>query len=167
MLVFLQEATIGGKARLKKGFCIIDFGVKYKGYHSDITRTIYLGNPSKKEITLYNLLLKIQKELIKKIKIGERCSQLYKDTLTLLDKYSDNFTHGLGHGLGLNIHELPNLTEKSEDIFMNNMVFTIEPGIYFQNKFGIRIEDDILIKNGKIQILTKIPKKLIVKRHKT
>ena len=135
-----------GNINLKKGFCVIDFGVKYQGYHSDITRTIYIGAPSKEEKETYNLLLNVQENIIKNIRVNKKCMSSYEETLSLLGKYSDKFTHGLGHGIGLQIHELPNLTAKSENIFKNNMIFTVEPGVYFENKYGIRIEDDILIK---------------------
>ncbi len=152
------------KIKLRKGFCVIDFGVKYEGYCSDITRTIYLGLPTEKEIKIYNRLLGIQRKIIENIKPGKKCNEAYLETITLLDEYSENFTHGLGHGIGLNIHELPNLKSDSDETFKNNMIFTIEPGIYFENKFGIRIEDDVLIRNGKPIVLTKVQKKMIIKR---
>ena len=81
----------------------------------------------------------------------------------MLGRYSQNFNHGLGHGIGLNIHELPNLKDMSEDKFLEGMAFTVEPGIYFKDKFGVRIEDDILIEKGKPEILTKVNKNLIVR----
>lgn len=146
--------------KLKKGFCVIDFGVKYRGYCSDITRTIYLGNPSKKEIEIYNLVLKTQKEVIKQIKVGMKCRKLFDYTVKKLGKYGKYFTHGLGHGIGVEIHEQPNLKPKSIDKIKKSMCFTIEPGIYF-NKIGIRIEDDVLITN-KVEILTKTKKELII-----
>ena len=147
--------------KLKKGFCVIDFGIRYKNYCTDTTRTIYLGKPSKKEIKLYNLLLNIQKNIIKKIKLNEKCSELFKEANKNLGKYAKYFTHGLGHGFGIKIHELPNLTEKSMDRIKENSVFTIEPGIYSKNS-GIRIEDDILVTKDNVEILTKIDKKLLI-----
>jgi Xaa-Pro aminopeptidase len=152
-----------GDEKLGKGFCIIDFGIKYEGYHTDITRTLYLGKPSKKEKEIYDMLLDTQKKVIEKIKVGKKCAESYEETLELLGDYSDNFTHGLGHGVGLQIHELPNLKLLSDEVYANNMVFTVEPGVYFENKFGIRIEDSMMIRNNKVEILTKIPKNLIVK----
>jgi Xaa-Pro dipeptidase len=150
--------------RLKKGFCIIDMGMKYEGQHADITRTIYIGNPSKKERAVYGMLLKVQKELIRRVKKGKKCSDLYEEAVELLGEYGERFTHGLGHGLGLQIHEFPNLKQESKEILDNGMVFTIEPGIYFEGKSGIRIEDDVLINNGRVEILTRFPKVLIVKK---
>jgi len=147
--------------KIKKGFCVVDFGVKYKSYCSDITRTVYIGKPDKKEKGIYNLLLSIQKNTINQIKNNKKCSELYDSVNKSLGKYKDNFLHGLGHGVGVEIHELPNLTLNSKDKIRNNMVFTIEPGIYFPKRFGIRIEDTVLFKNKPI-ILTKTSKDLLI-----
>lgn len=147
--------------KLKKGFCVIDFGIRHKNYCTDTTRTIYIGKPSKKEIEVYNFLLNAQKDIIKKIKINGRCSKLFEEVKDKLGKYSKYFTHGLGHGFGVNVHESPNLTEKSKDHVKENSVFTIEPGIYLKN-FGIRIEDDILVTKDKVEVLTKIGKDLLI-----
>lgn len=148
-------------AKIKKGFCVIDFGVKYKGYCSDITRTIYVGNPSNKEKDLYNMLLTIQKNTINQIKENKKCPELYEFVNKNLGNYKKHFVHGLGHGVGVEIHELPNLTLNSKDKIKNNMVFTIEPGVYFPRRFGIRLEDTILFKNKPIP-LTKTSKDLII-----
>ncbi|MEK6984654.1 MAG: Xaa-Pro peptidase family protein [Nanoarchaeota archaeon] len=148
-------------AKIKKGFCIIDFGVKYRGYLSDISRTIYIGNPGKREKEIYNFLSKIQRNAINQIKDNIKCSKLYNDVNDSLGKYKKNFIHGLGHGVGVEIHELPNLTLNSKDIIRNKMVFTIEPGIYFPKKFGIRIEDTVLF-DKEIKVLTKTTKDLLI-----
>lgn len=148
-------------SKIKNGFCVIDFGVKYKGYCSDITRTIYVGNPNKKEKEIYNLLLTIQKNVINQIKNNKKCSELYDFVVKSLGKYKNYFTHGLGHGVGVEIHEMPNLTLNSKDRIKNNMVFTIEPGIYLLKRFGIRIEDTILFKNKPI-VLTRTSKDLLI-----
>ena len=147
--------------KIKKGFCVIDFGVKYKGYCSDITRTVYIGAPNKKEKEMYNLLLKTQKDAINEIKDNEKCSKLYDFVHKRLGKYSEYFVHGLGHGVGVEIHEMPNLTLNSKDKIQDNMVFTIEPGVYFPKKFGIRVEDTVLFKDRPI-VLTKTSKEMMV-----
>lgn len=149
-------------SKIKKGFCVMDFGVKYKGYCSDITRTIYVGSPGKKEKDIYNFLLEIQKNAINEIKENKKCSELYDFVNKSLGKHKDKFTHGLGHGVGVEIHELPNLTLNSKDRIKNSMAFTIEPGIYFAEKFGIRIEDTVAFKD-KTELLTKTTKDLITK----
>ena len=148
-------------AKIKKGFCVVDFGVKHKGYCSDVTRTIFVGNPDKKERDIYDFLLKIQKNAINEIKNNKKCSELYDFVNLNLKNHRNNFTHGLGHGVGVEIHELPNLTLNSKDRIKNNMVFTIEPGLYFPKKFGIRIEDTVLFKN-KATILTNTTKDLLI-----
>jgi len=148
------------KYKLKKGFLIIDFGVKYKGYCSDETRTIFLGKPTKKDIYLYNLVLKVQETAIRNLKSGISCSKFSKKHARIFSKYRNYFIHALGHGVGKKIHQKPSLSIKSEDSFKKGDVITIEPGLYFKNKYGIRIEDTILIKN-KAELLTKTPKKLI------
>jgi len=147
--------------KLKKGFCVMDFGVKYKGYCSDMTRTIYLGKINRKEKGIYALLLNTQKSLIMDIKKNDNCGKIYESSVKKLKNYSKYFIHGLGHGVGVEIHELPNLTLNSKDKIEENVVFTIEPGIYLPNKFGIRIEDTILMGKKPI-ILTKMSKELLV-----
>lgn len=148
-------------AKIKNGFCIIDFGIRYKCYCSDISRTIYVGKPDKKEKEMYNLLLSIQKSAINQIKNKKKCSELYDFVTASLGEYKNNFVHGLGHGVGVEIHELPNLTSNSKDRISNNMVFTIEPGIYFPKRYGIRIEDTVLYKNKPI-LLTHTAKDLLI-----
>ena len=143
-----------------RGFCVIDFGIKHKGYCTDCTRTVYLGNITKKEKDIYNFLLNTQKNIIKNIEINDNCGEIYGNCVKSLGKDSKYFIHGLGHGVGVEIHELPNLTLSSKDRIKENMVFTVEPGIYFPRKFGIRIEDTILMKKHPI-ILTKVPKDLL------
>ncbi len=144
---------------LKKGFCIIDFGVKHKGYHSDTTRTIYLGTPSQKDKELYNFMRTAQEEVVKSVKPGQKCRDIYSLMLEKLGRYSGNFIHSLGHGVGVRIHELPDFKPKSKSVMEENMVFTLEPGIYFRNRLGIRIEDTILLREKPV-ILTKTSRKL-------
>ena len=146
--------------KLRKGFCVIDFGVRFEEYSSDMTRTIYIGKPSKKDIELYNFLLKIQEDIIKNMKVNDKGGAIYNNTKKELKKYSRNFTHGLGHGIGIKVHELPNLTDKSKDKIQRNTVFTVEPGIYFKNKLGMRIEDTVLMKDKAI-VLTRSTKDLL------
>lgn len=147
--------------KIKERFCVLDFGVKYKGYCSDITRTVFIGKPDYKEKKVYNFLLGIQKDAIDKVKNNINCAELYNFVVNSLGSYQKNFTHGLGHGVGVEIHELPNLTLNSKDKITDNMVFTIEPGIYFPKKFGLRIEDTVLFKK-KAMSLTKTSKDLLI-----
>ncbi len=150
------------RRKLKKSFLLIDFGVKYKGYCSDITRTIYLGKPKKREIKLYNLVLKAQLKAINKLKPGIKCNEIYFIATNYLGSYKKYFLHRLGHGVGKKVHQSLSLGKKNNRRLKENTTLTIEPGIYFKKKFGIRIEDTILLKKNKVKILTKVPKKLII-----
>lgn len=149
------------KVRLRKGFMVLDFGVKYKDYNSDMTRTIYIGKPTTKEKELYYLLLGIQEECIRQVKAGHTGGKVFDAVHCALGEYSQYFNHGLGHGIGVRVHELPNLTIDSKDKIEKNMIFTIEPGIYELNKYGIRIEDTVLMKKTP-ERLTKSTKDLLI-----
>lgn len=140
---------------------LIDFGVKYKNYNSDITRMFFL-NPDSEKINIYQKLLEIQEKTINFFKTFK--PQKYKEvdlySRELFQKENLPFCpHSLGHGVGLQIHEFPRLSFLSEDLIENNHIFTIEPGVYFQDKWGIRIEDTVLY-DGKINLLTKFSKKI-------
>jgi len=131
--------------KLYNGFCVIDFGVKYKGYCSDMTRTVYLGTPSKKEKEIYNFLLEAQTMGVKMLVPGSDYRSIDKKLRETLGKYSKYFIHSFGHSLGMDVHDpLPFRTKTFE--FVKDMVFTMEPGIYIPGKFGMRIEDDVLIR---------------------
>jgi len=134
------------------GFTIIDLGVKYNNYCSDIARTIYVGKPRKEEVNFYNKILDIQEDCIED-DLGPK--ELHNKAEKILGKY---LIHNLGHGVGLDVHELPRISSLSIDEFKENMVFAIEPSYY--NKFGIRIEDMLLYKNHKKILLTKTLKEL-------
>ncbi len=147
--------------RTLEGFIVIDMGVRYKGYCSDMTRTIYIGKPSKKEKELYNLLLKSQLESIKNLNKFNNYGDLCKETRRILGKYEKYFIHSLGHGVGRKIHQLPRVSHKSTHKIKMNEAITIEPGIYIKNKLGMRIEDTLIVRK-KPKILTKSIKGLII-----
>lgn len=149
------------KVKLNKGLCVFDCGVKYKGYCSDITRTISIGPPKKEEKRMYNFLREVQENTLSFVQQEQNCGKIHEYTVKQLGRYSEYFTHGLGHGVGVEIHELPNLKPESPDMIKNNVFFTVEPGIYFPGKFGIRIEDTVMFKN-KVVRLTKTTKDLLI-----
>ena len=153
--------------RLTKGFCVIDFGIRYRGYCTDMTRTVYIGSPSEKEKKIYDVVLNAQKEAINNISVGKKFSEIAEIARKNLGKYEKKFIHALGHGLGLEVHENPAVSKFSETEIQEGMYFTIEPGIYFPLRYGIRIEDDLLIHKGKAVNLTKVPKNLISVKPKT
>jgi Xaa-Pro aminopeptidase len=140
------------------GFVLIDFGVKYDGYCSDITRMFYFGVPKKSELIEYNNILSLHKSVINSLKKGVKLNSL--DNI-VRKKIGSKFKHALGHGIGVEVHELPLLNPSSKEVLEEGMVFSIEPAIYIKNNFGIRVEDTISFYNNKIEILTKFPKKLI------
>ncbi len=136
---------------------LFDFGCKYNGYLSDMSRSFYFGTPPKKYVEAFNAVKTAQELAIKQIKSGimgkeaDGIARNYLKTFNL-DNY---FTHSLGHGIGVKIHEEPRLSIKSEQILQNNNVFSVEPGVYFEGEFGIRIEDTVVIENGKCRTLMK------------
>lgn len=147
---------VTGQTKLKKDTSIlIDMGAIVNGYMSDITRTAFFGKPSQKFVDCYNEVLKANELAESKIVAGmttDKADAIAREHLKEkgLDKY---FTHSLGHGVGLEIHEFPALSPRKREELKENMVFTIEPGVYFDGEFGIRIEDTVVIKNGKVQRL--------------
>ena len=147
--------------RLTRGFCIIDFGVKYHGYCSDMTRTIYFGTPNKKDTALYETVLEANNGCIEYSQAGKRCSEIDAHCKKILGKNSKYFIHGLGHGIGVEIHEGPTLNKHSKDILEDGMVFTIEPGVYIPRYGGVRIEDDVLVSQDGKEVLTKTTKRLL------
>ncbi len=151
------------KTVLKKGdMILIDMGMKYMGYSSDMTRIIFTKKPTPEQNKIYNLVLNAQKEAIKKIKAGITGKKADEYSRKIINDagYEENYQHAGGHGLGLDIHEAPSLSENYKKRLKENSIITVEPGIYLEGKFGIRIEDMILVKkNGNIN-LTKIKKEL-------
>ncbi len=150
---------ITSTAKLKRGFLLIDFGARYGVYCADMTRMLFLGKPTKKEEEVYNLLLQAQQGAIKGIEEGIAFAGLDKMVRKRLGKYSSYFIHRLGHGVGIDIHEYPAFGDKKQ-VVKRGHVFTIEPGVYFPGKFGLRIEDTVLF-DGKYRVLTEARRELV------
>lgn len=145
------------------GFVIIDFGVIYEKYMSDMTRTIFVGVPSRQQKEIYKLILQSQELGINISLPGIYCADIDDIVRNSLGKYKKYFIHMLGHGVGKRIHENPKLYYKlTKPILKEGMIITIEPGIYIKNKLGIRIEDTCLITKKGCMALTKSSKELIV-----
>lgn len=150
--------------KVKKGdFVLMDFGAVYEGYHSDMTRTICIGNPSEEMQKIYNIVLTSQQKAIESVKSGLKGKELDNIAREYIKEngYGEYFGHALGHGVGMEIHEQPNASISSETEFKENMIVTVEPGIYLPGKFGVRIEDFVIVKNEKCENITKSVKKLI------
>lgn len=149
-----------GKQKLKRGFLLIDFGACCKNYCSDMSRVLFLGTMKKIEMKLYNLLLETQIKSLQRIKEGVALHELEEFARKRLGDHSSYFIHSLGHGLGLEVHEQPSFSKEQGKKIASGQVFTIEPGIYLPQKFGLRIEDTLLF-DRKAEILTNSAKKLI------
>ncbi len=146
----------------KDEILLIDIGAKYKGYCSDFSRTLFIGKAPPRFKKLYNIILETQKMAIKKCKPGYPIKNLYQDAVLNFRKYKKekNFIHNLGHGLGIDAHEFPSLASATEGVLEKGMVITIEPGLYYKNFGGVRIEDLFLV-GEKCETLSKATKKII------
>lgn len=145
-------------------FITMDFGCIFEGYCSDMTRTVFVGNsPSAKQKEIYSIVLEAQKSAISNIKPGMKCSDIDACARNIIEKagYGQYFGHGLGHGVGLFIHEEPRFSRSCDTILEPGMVITVEPGIYLPGEFGVRIEDLVEITKDGCNNLTHSPKEFI------
>lgn len=142
---------------IKPGPLLIDLGAKYKGYCADLTRTIFWGKMPKLFQDIYSIIKKAQDLAIQQIKDGVKASKIDQAARQYIESkgLGKYFLHGIGHGIGLEVHEWPNLNTKSEQILKTGMVLTIEPAVYIPGKLGIRIEDVVLVKDRNPEILSK------------
>ncbi len=150
---------------IEKGdFILMDFGAVYEGYHSDMTRTVCYGNPSDKMREVYDIVLNAQELALSAFKCGVSCKDI--DTISrnyIKDNgYGEFFGHGLGHSVGMEIHENPACNTRDETLLESGIIMTCEPGIYLPNEFGVRIEDMVVITENGYENLTKATKNLVV-----
>jgi Xaa-Pro aminopeptidase len=153
-----------GETKLpRNGFLTMDFGVILKGYCSDMTRTVYLGVPGTEERNAYHAVLEAQEAAVAKVNPGASCGEVDEAARSILRRegLADAFTHSTGHGVGMEIHEAPRIASGQKTRLAPGMVVTIEPGIYLPGKFGIRIEDMLVVTRTGSQVLTPAPKALI------
>jgi Xaa-Pro aminopeptidase len=140
---------------------VIDMGAKYQGYCSDLTRTFFVGEPDDKFRKIYNTVLQAQlaaEEQVTAGMTGKECDAIARDIITDAG-HGDDFGHSLGHGVGLEVHEYPHVGPTAEeDVLEDGMVFTIEPGIYIPGWGGVRIEDIVVLENGKARVISKAHK---------
>ncbi len=148
---------------VRKGdFVTMDTGALLDGYHSDMTRTVALGHVSDEQRTVYETVLKAHMAVIGAAAPGVRCCDMDKVARDIIEKdYPGTFGHSLGHGVGFEIHEWPTFSSRDNTICQEGMVITDEPGIYVPAKYGVRIEDMLLITADGCRTLTKSPKELI------
>lgn len=151
--------------KIEKGdFVTMDFGAVYRGYRSDMTRTVAVGHVSEEQKKVYNTVLLAQNAAFKRIKANVACYEVDKAARDLINNagYEGCFGHGLGHSVGLEIHEGPACNTRDETLLKKDMIMTVEPGIYLEDRFGVRIEDMAVVTENGYKNLTNSPKELII-----
>ena len=158
-----QCHAVPSQNTVQKGdFITMDTGALLDGYHSDMTRTVALGKVSDEQRRVYETVLEAQLAVINAVKPGMVCKDVDKIARDIIEKdYPGTFGHGLGHGVGFEIHEWPAFSSKDETVCQEGMVITDEPGVYLPAQYGVRIEDMLLITADGCRSLTKSPKELI------
>ncbi|WP_188206418.1 M24 family metallopeptidase [Alkalibacillus aidingensis] len=145
-------------------FVLMDLGVIHNGYCSDITRTVAVGDISDEQKEIYNTVLNAELAGLDACQIGTPLGEIDRAARDVIEKagYGEYFTHRIGHGLGIDVHEFPSMASNNQDPLQAGMSFTIEPGIYLPGAGGVRIEDDVLMTKQGAKTLTKYPKELII-----
>ncbi len=154
-----------GERRLKKGdFVVVDAAAKYAGYNADMTRTVVIGKATEKHHEIYALVKKSQQAGIDAVYAGVACKVVDDATRDVIADagYGDKYIHSTGHGIGLEVHAYPRLSQQSEEILKENNVVTIEPGIYITGWGGVRIEDDVVVKKDGNEVLNKTSRDFMI-----
>jgi Xaa-Pro aminopeptidase len=153
-----SSADIHARAQKKRivsgSLVVVDLGARYGGYYSDMTRTIPVGRIGRKEKELMEFVDNLRDETIDWLQVGMKASEVHERVEKRIERRGYKFYHSTGHGVGLNVHESPNLSSVSDDVLAENMVFTIEPGIYIPGKYGIRFEDTLILGKRKKENIT-------------
>jgi Xaa-Pro aminopeptidase len=155
--------AIPGDALIADGdLVVIDMGARLDGYHSDITRTFAAGRPTDEQRAVYGVVLEAQLAGLQAVRAGVACGAVDAAARGVIDGagYGARFGHGTGHGVGLEIHEKPRVGKRSRARLAPGMVVTVEPGIYLDGRFGVRIEDTVVVTAGACERLTLFPKEL-------
>jgi len=148
----------------KKDIIILDLGCKYKGYCSDISRTVFVGGITDEEKKVYDIILRANKAGEEAAKQGVKAEKVDKASRDIIksEGYGQYFLNRTGHGIGISVHEAPYIRTGNKQILEKGMAFSVEPGIYMQNKFGMRIEDIVVIGDDGPEVLNKFTKEIIV-----
>ncbi|MCW5933663.1 MAG: aminopeptidase P family protein [Fimbriimonadia bacterium] len=150
--------------RLAEGdFVTMDFGARYQGYCSDITRTVVIGTPTERHRQIYGAVLEALETAIAAIQPGKKGKEIDTIARETLGKYdlADYFGHGLGHSIGLTVHDGSGFSQREENLLKPGMVVTVEPGVYIPGFGGVRIEDDVLITETGCEVLSQSPRELM------
>lgn len=148
----------------EKDIVLMDVAAVYRAYYADLTRTVFVGEPTKIQRKIYEIVFKAQESAIKTVKSGIEAEEVDSMARRIIEdvEYGRYFTHRTGHGLGLEVHEEPYIAPGNKTVLKPGMTFTIEPGIYLDRKFGVRIEDDIVVSTTKGKLLSHLSKELRV-----
>lgn len=159
----LPHYTAGDKVLNAGDSIVIDFGGIYQGYCSDMTRTLMLGKATKEYKDVYETVKEAQKRAVEAVKPGMKASEIDAAARSYITEkgYGDFFIHRTGHGIGMEVHEEPYISDISKTVLQPGMVFSIEPGIYLPGKFGVRIEDLVMVTENGVEVLNKYTKELI------
>ncbi len=156
----LPHAVPTNKQFLESTLILFDWGAIVDHYRSDITRVLFTGPPPDEFETIYKVVLEAQRAAIETIAPGVVTGEVDAAARGVIGKagYGDYFGHGLGHGVGLQIHEHPRMSRNTEDVLQAGMIVTVEPGIYLPGRGGVRLEDDVLVTESGHEVLTSVPK---------
>ncbi|MDR1573206.1 MAG: M24 family metallopeptidase, partial [Clostridiales Family XIII bacterium] len=143
---------------------VLDFGARINGYCGDMTRTVAVGRASSAQRKVYDIVLRAQEAGIAALREGARCDLVDRAAREVIEEagYGPYYVHGTGHGVGRKVHESPRLNAKSKHVLAEDMPVTVEPGVYLPNKFGVRIEDLLIVTKFGAANLTHSEKRLIV-----
>lgn len=160
----LPHARPGDRPIRNGDFVVIDTGALFQGYCADMTRTVLMGEPTDKHKEIYAIVQEAQQAGCAAVKAGIPCKVPDTATREVIDKagYGEYYNHGTGHGIGLEVHTMPRLSQISEDTLQENYVVTVEPGIYLEGWNGVRIEDDVVVTKDGCEVLNRTTKELII-----
>ncbi|MGI0019799.1 MAG: M24 family metallopeptidase [Nitrososphaera sp.] len=160
----LPHAEVTDRKFRSKDMIVVDLTLRHKGYIADATRTFALGSATKEMTPVYNVVQESQKAGLDAATAGATCGQVDAACRDLIKErgYEKYFIHSTGHGIGLDVHEPPWLRTNAEEVLKANMAVTVEPGIYLEGKFGVRIEDSVLVTGGRPKVLNRYTKDLVV-----
>ena len=156
------HGVTGNRKLIRGDTVVIDFGVNFKHYKSDMTRTLFVGKPNRELETVYKVVLKAQQKAIDIIKPGIPIQDIDRTAREIIQNngYGDYFTHRIGHGLGIDIHEIPSINDQNKQLVKIGMVFSVEPGIYLPGLGGVRIEDSVAVVDNGCRVLNQFPKEI-------
>lgn len=148
----------------EKDIIILDFGCRYEDYCSDISRTVFVGGVTEEEEKIYNIVLEANKAAEERVRIGVSAEEIDKAAREIITRegYGENFLNRTGHGIGISVHEAPYIRTGNKQILEKGMSFSVEPGIYLPGKFGIRIEDIVVVGDEGADILNRFSKEITV-----